>query len=83
MKLTAQLPLGCQATFSMSPDGLTVEWSPGVPHIREPPHRRKFLSAYDTARNNFLADVATIKGSPIVVADLTGSITIIKPGARH
>jgi predicted transcriptional regulator of viral defense system len=82
---TLALPMGFKVTFKFTPTthDLQVEWEPAVPSISSPRHRRKFIESYQAARREFFADVATSIGGSIAVADLTGEMEIIQPGARH
>jgi hypothetical protein len=45
--------------------------------------RRKFLAAYEAARNEFLTDIATIIGGGVLVMDLEGNATAIVPDKKH
>ncbi len=88
---TLPLPLGFKVTFSWSEAGsLEAQWTPDVPCIRSPRHRRKFFAAYQAARRDFIRDVATSTGKSVLVADLAGSgdeiefkTEIIRPAAKH
>jgi hypothetical protein len=44
--------------------------------------RRKFLAAYVAARNEFLADIATIIGAGVLVMDPEGNTAIV-PEKKH
>jgi hypothetical protein len=77
---TASLPFGYRATFRWSPaSGLDVQWTPDVPVIRQTRRRRRFLAAYDAARNAFLAEIATTIGGNVLVLDSDGRQNMIPP----
>jgi hypothetical protein len=78
------LPHGYRVTFRFAPE---CTWEPGVPRVRSARAKRRFFTAYTAARDAFLADVATMGGVALLVADVTGdgavATTAIGPGVRH
>jgi hypothetical protein len=81
---TARLPLGFVVTFHWDGTVIHVEWLPDVPgSIRSPRHRRRFLAAYDAARDDFLTEVATLIDGTIGCITLDGRLTICRPMAKH
>jgi hypothetical protein len=80
------LPFGYRATFTWRcPYGpLEVCWSPDEPRIRKPRPQRKFLTAYQAARREFLEDAAAVGGGIILVLDtdlktVSGREVIVPP----
>jgi hypothetical protein len=59
----------------------------GRSRVRSARAKRRFLTAYAAARDAFLADVATLGGVALLVADVAndGAVgtTAIRPGVRH
>jgi endonuclease I len=62
----AKLPLGYTAHFSWQDSGMKIEWEPEFPLIRSPRQRRKFIEAYQAARNDFAQSVATVLGGAVL-----------------
>jgi hypothetical protein len=85
------LPFGLRATFSFSPTGgLRTDWEPDTPQktIRSDRAWNKFYKAYVKARDEFMAEVATLIGGPVLTVtmpDANGAVdtTISHPHTRH
>jgi hypothetical protein len=71
---TIDLPHGYRVTFRWSPAGFVTEWDPDLPHVHQRRVRRRFLTAYDGARNDFMRDVAHAVGGSVLVLDLEGTL---------
>jgi hypothetical protein len=80
---TMTLPFGYRVTFRWNGIDMTTAWEPDLPTIRQGRGRRKFLAAYEAARNEFLTDIATIIGGGVLVMDLEGNATAIVPDKKH
>jgi hypothetical protein len=87
---TFQLPHGFMVRFSYNEAvGLAADWHPYLPTIWSPRARRKFLAAYDAARNSFLQEIAQLVGGDVLVADTNEAgteietITTLTPPAVH
>jgi hypothetical protein len=85
-----RLPHGFMVRFSYSEAaGLAADWHPYLPTIWSPRARRKFLAAYDAARNSFLEEIAQLIGGTVLVTDTNEAgteietITTIRPPAVH
>jgi hypothetical protein len=84
----ARLPLGYTAEFQWDPDRrhLGIEWSPRMPRIESPRHRRRLLEAYVGARAEFLEMVAASLGGGVAVVDLDGDHTrtsVVRQPVKH
>ena len=66
---------------------MDVQWSPDVPRFRSSRHRRRFLEAYQLARQDFMRQVATVIGGKFAVIDTDGSnvlgVDVASPLAKH
>jgi hypothetical protein len=87
IKSTSNLPDGYVATFVFDDGCLTVEWSPGVPMIRNHRKLRRLVAAYTAARDSFMQDVATMIGGNVLVldapADTVDPATVAEPRVLH
>lgn len=79
----ARLPLGYSVLFKWTDNALRVEWTPFIPAIRSPRQQRKFRAAYNQARRDFFASVATAMGGRVLIADIDGPIETIAPAVKH
>src|SRR5262245_26737134 len=84
----ARLPHGYTATFRFrGGHAVDVEWLPDVPRIRSLRHRRKFLEAYQRARQAFLREVATVIGRGVAAIYTDGSkvlgVDVVSPLQKH
>jgi hypothetical protein len=79
---TMTMPFGYRVTFRWNGTALSAAWAPDLPVIRREKAHRKFLAAYVAARNEFLADIATMIGGAVLVLDPEGH-TAIAPEKRH
>lgn len=82
------LPFGYTALFKWNGGAtLEIEWEPDVPRINTLRAQRKFFSAYKDARNAVLQQVATLRGTPSCIVELTpeGEINylVIDPATKH
>jgi hypothetical protein len=88
---TARLPFGFACTFLFRGNiGMHVEWLPRTPLETDMGQRAKnrFIRAYDEARREFLTEVATMTGEPVMVVDFSGGepvgdVVTIEPAVRH
>jgi hypothetical protein len=87
---TFKLPLGFSVTIRWSNGSLGMEWSPSMPNIRSPRHRRKLVAAYQEARAEYMEVVATVMGAGVLVIDThdedgrnNPSAQSIRPAERH
>jgi hypothetical protein len=72
--LVANLPLGFVATFSWT-GKMNVQWEPATPsqnNIRSPEARRRLVTAYLAARDQFMRTVATVTGTRVLLVDAPG-----------
>lgn len=89
MTRTAALPFGLSVMFTYTGTGLRREWSPEMPAatIRTNRARAKLIAAYTAARDDFLKDIATLRNSAMIVADVEGGsitrVNAIEPGVRQ
>ena len=84
-KRTVRPPHGYRATFVFrSQDtSLEVPWDPDVPsssRFRSNRAQRKLIGAYESARDDFLRDVATMLSGEVLVVDEGSRLTTIEPG---
>jgi hypothetical protein len=84
----ARLPHGYTAYFRLRTGPVVdVQWSPDVPRFHSSRHRRKFLEAYQLARQDFMRQVATVIGGKFAVLDTDGSnvlgVDVASPLAKH
>ena len=83
---TYALPHGYSAEFCHSPGTpFEVRWLPDVPRIHKPRQRRKFFEAYQTARREFLGEVAAAIGGNVLVVDTDNNFTseVILAPTKH
>jgi hypothetical protein len=83
IKHAADLPLGYRVEFVWTGDKMRVEWLPAVPAIRSRRAWNKFRAAYNAARRDFMKMIATTTAGSILIADIDGSMEIVRPGTKH
>jgi hypothetical protein len=79
---TMTLPFGYRVTFHWNGTALSAAWTPDLPVIRRERAHRKFVAAYVAARNEFIADIATMVGGAVLVMDPEGNTAIV-PETKH
>ncbi|RWH76853.1 MAG: hypothetical protein EOQ86_19690 [Mesorhizobium sp.] len=74
---------GYEVEFAVGSFGLSRKWYPACPVFRSRRAGRRFLEAYRKARADFLRDLATMLGGPVVVADTEGEVAVVEPETRQ
>jgi hypothetical protein len=83
IKRSFDLPLGYTATFEWRGNRLVVGWEPDIPHIQNQRALRKFLTAYESARQSFFTDIAAVMGSTVLLVDVGKGIEALPPPVPH
>jgi hypothetical protein len=78
------LPGGFVVTFHWPAGGvMSIGWEPSLPRFRTSRAARKFRKAYNAARREFVAAVATSLGGAVLIADIDGPTEVVRPQTKQ